>query len=74
MHHHETDLNPLLEYDTTDAEQCPACDHVGDLCPYHRGLEDGRAMVAKAIAILNEDPERINGVLAMAQRRDSSEL
>lgn len=71
-HQDEDQLNPLLEYDTT-GEQCPACDHVHDVCPYHRGLEDGRAPFAQSIAFLNAAPEQINGVLALARRRDIHE-
>lgn len=64
-------INPLLDYDVT-GEQCEACDYVHDICPYHRGLEDGRAMFARAIAFLNEDPEQINGVLYLAGRAETA--
>ncbi|MER7015836.1 hypothetical protein ABT324_30750 [Saccharopolyspora sp. NPDC000359] len=59
---------PLLEYDPSDDEQCPACDHVHDLCPYRQGHDTGRALLARAIEYLNHDPEQINALLPTADQ------
>lgn len=38
--------SPLWDYDQ-DPENCHACVHVDDICPYHRGVEDAYAATAQ---------------------------
>lgn len=73
MRTHETDTNPLLDYDPS-GEQCSACDFVRGLCPYHQGEEDSRAKLVEAIQFMHEDPEQITSVLDVAERARTANL
>lgn len=65
-----------------DGEQCEACDWMEqhrpdhwrwDACPYHAGMEQGRALFAEAIAALNENPDLLTGVLVDHERNQAIE-
>lgn len=52
----------VSDYDT-DPENCGACDAVNDMCPYHRGVEDGIGYMREAVEALSELPDEFNALL-----------
>lgn len=52
----------LSDYDT-DPENCGACDAVNDMCPYHRGIEDGIAYMREVVEALSELPDEFDALL-----------
>mgnify|MGYP001321718570 FL=1 len=65
-----------------DDDGCEACEWIEehrpdawgyDWCPFHAGMEEGRAWFARAIAAMNNNPDLANGVLVDHERNQQQE-